>query len=298
MSEKTYECGICACDLPEPRSITIDGSPLCKKCVLESIIPKFYEALKFEAKYPVKWGRKVVLVPQGFVKYFDDYDAFLKKWQKRLIEYTCLGKERLYCKVCNSFLGRLPVFDRSEDVVRCDKCYMDVCGNCGAKNHKARDCTAEPGDNPFKDFKDTKECPACGTAMFLAEGCNQIDCGSCDARFCWVCLELNPKRDHWNRGKQCPKYKQPGDPNASWIDPEADHQMDVENPEITLPVELFQYVPPAPSDWVLEALAVLAWLPLNIEERHLLPPGGPFVAYKIYSTVPDRRSGDAARQLS
>jgi hypothetical protein len=108
--------------------------------------------------------------------------------------------------------------------------------------------------------------------MFLAEGCNQIDCGSCDARFCWVCLELNPKRDHWNRGKQCPKYKQPGDPNASWIDPEADHQMDVENPEITLPVELFQYVPPAPSDWVLEALAVLAWLPLNIEERHLLPP--------------------------
>jgi hypothetical protein len=142
MSEQMYECGVCASIFPKPASTTIDGSPLCKNCVLESIIPKFHEALKFETNYPVKWGGKVVIVPQGFKKYFDDYDAFLKKWQVRLIEYNCPRTECLYCKVCTSFLGRLPVFDRSEDVVHCKKRRMDVCGNCGAKNHKARDCTA------------------------------------------------------------------------------------------------------------------------------------------------------------
>ena len=61
--------------------------------------------------------------------------------------------------------------------------------------------------------RDFQFCPNtnCGRALELKEACNFMRC-TCGEGFCFVCGEgdLEDGSSHWQRGKSCPKFGQPG----------------------------------------------------------------------------------------
>jgi hypothetical protein len=75
----TFECGVCANDV-EGDQFVIDSTPTCIDCVRNAVVPLFYEALKFEAKYPPSWGGGVQLYHEQFAEYFEDYATFKEEW--------------------------------------------------------------------------------------------------------------------------------------------------------------------------------------------------------------------------
>jgi hypothetical protein len=272
MPPTIFECSVCANDVKGTPEI-IDDSPTCKTCVVDSIIPMFHEALKFEAKYPPTWGGGVELKPEHFEKYFTDYDTFKYEWMAKEYEYQTPAKRRLYCTQCGDFLSGL-VTGSGKDTDQeayCYKCDIPVCGKCGGKDHKAPDCpsTSKKEDDPFKEFRDTKHCPSCDTAHFLYEGCNAIRCTTCKASFCWVCLALRPKHDHWYVGQPCPKWNKPGDRNAQGLEPHPDDESDddEEFPEVEIPDRIFEFQPPEAPEEILSHVSALAWLSVDPTEQ-------------------------------
>lgn len=183
-----------------------------------------------------------------------------------MYEYQTPAKYRLYCKGCNAFIRRLnPDLNPAEAMptASCYKCRIEVCGNCGAKGHEAGKCTAgsDEGD-PFATFTDTKSCPKCSTTMYLYEGCNSCICRACLRPFCWICLAIDPAREHWVRGSPCPKWNTPDAANAQWLEPDTEELVYAHPaPGMLVPPEL-AHLPPSmavPTQLVAGLLILLLY---------------------------------------
>jgi hypothetical protein len=231
MSTTSFNCVVCFED-SDGQPFYIDGSGLCETCIQNEIIPQFHEALKFEIKFPVVFGH-TELFPRDFEDFFGDYEAFAKSWKKRIREYDTPPKERVYCAGCDGFVCRRAreSDEDAPDLAHCENCDSNVCNKCGNFGHLALECDADLDSNDTEeDMEGCKRCPNqhCGVLIALRDGCNHVHCEFCGQGFCWVCLEKDPKDDHWARDSACPRYNQPGANNAHFDnDDEADDE-DVE----------------------------------------------------------------------
>jgi hypothetical protein len=88
----TFECSVCLEDKAELKPRLIAKSPVCEKCVQESIVPLFTKAVEHEHAYPPRWGSAQLEV-EDFKQYFDLH--FIARYYVREVEY--LSKTRLYC---------------------------------------------------------------------------------------------------------------------------------------------------------------------------------------------------------
>ncbi|KAK5171816.1 uncharacterized protein LTR77_003452 [Saxophila tyrrhenica] len=248
----------------------VAGSPICEDCIRTGIIPQFYDALKTELKHPVKWGTDE-LQPGAFYEYFDDWDSFFKTWLSKDSEYKKLRSKRLYCRECGSYIREKPYSPHTEDnlTAECKKCGTIICGACGSDGHSANNCPKkdEPEEDALAGVANAKRCPKCDTAFYLHDGCNEVTCLACKAVWCWCCMKLQPRRDHWAPGQPCPKWNQAGDEDAQWLDPDDDSEEEVEeealSPEVEIPPEVTDFVPATlDHPLVMDFLSELAFLDL------------------------------------
>ncbi|KAI7328103.1 hypothetical protein KC315_g6815 [Hortaea werneckii] len=110
----------------------------------------------------------------------------------------------------------------------CYKCNGLVCGMCEESLAEGEhDCTTKPlisskPEDRFQDMqrgRDYQFCsnyPSCPQVVELREGCNSIRCPACNETFCFICGESVEATDavHFQAGKPCPRFGQPGAPRA------------------------------------------------------------------------------------
>ncbi|KAI7211046.1 hypothetical protein KC333_g7885 [Hortaea werneckii] len=110
----------------------------------------------------------------------------------------------------------------------CYKCNGLVCGMCEQSVAEGEhDCITKPlisseAEDRFQDMqrgKDYQFCPnypSCSQVVELREGCNSIRCPVCNETFCFICGESVEATDavHFQAGKPCPRFGQPGAPRA------------------------------------------------------------------------------------
>ncbi|KAI6872038.1 hypothetical protein KC343_g5140 [Hortaea werneckii] len=116
----------------------------------------------------------------------------------------------------------------------CYKCKGLVCGMCEQSvAEEEHDCVTKPlipsePEDRFQDMqrgRDYQFCcnyPSCPQVVELREGCNSICCPGCNATFCFVCGESVEATDavHFQAGKPCPRFGQPGAPHALFDRPQ------------------------------------------------------------------------------
>lgn len=223
-------------------AVVIDSSTICIDCIKDSIIPRFYEAVKHEFNWPVEWSAGIVMDPKDFKDFFeeDEYGGFAQSWWKKKWEYETLPHaNRLYCKnvkqsgeVCDAFLGDRTAF--LFDIVHCRSCDVWVCKHCGVKDG-GHECKASTEDHTPYGLEGCKRCPGCKGLIELKDGCNLVMCqmGSCGTEFCYVCLAVRPSREHFNRGMPCPKFGEPTDARRLYADDvvEQEHEEEEHAPD-------------------------------------------------------------------
>jgi hypothetical protein len=94
-STDPFTCGVCDKDLPAGiERYLIPGDPVCRGCVVESIVPMFHDAVEFEAKYPVKFGPEGLFI-DDFAELFDK--DFLARFYNVQAQYRIPPAQRVYC---------------------------------------------------------------------------------------------------------------------------------------------------------------------------------------------------------
>lgn len=256
---KLFTCTFCLEEKPSrSKAVNVAGDDICRDCFESDIRPKFFEAIKNENAWPVKWGGTTLEV-----KDFPGFSAaFKSRWRAKEQEYRTPMAERVYCKQhiddnglaehapiriandeaglegvrperCDRFLGSTTeVNDRT---VFCEACEGRTCGAClGPVSRWAHSCvTAEAVSepDPFQGLvrgKDFQRCPSCRLLVTLEDGCNSMVCErpSCQTHFCWICgVEAHHDSDHWRVGARCPRWNQPNAANAR-------HDQAVQDPQL------------------------------------------------------------------
>ncbi|EME48993.1 hypothetical protein DOTSEDRAFT_84481 [Dothistroma septosporum NZE10] len=185
MSATTFECSIC-CEIYADNTdlVSIKGDAVCRACFEAGIKPQFAAALKDESKYS------------------GTSDA------------------------CSRFIGMKSARPAGR---KCDHCDEKTCACCGSlvgdvlSNHECQ--TAGDGEEAFAELErgqDYQKCPRCGGIVQLQDGCNHLVCSipACREHFCYICgKSVMDEFGHWDIGKPCPKYNQPGSTHAMFETP-------------------------------------------------------------------------------
>ena len=91
----TFTCSICLDTKHEHNPKLIQEDAVCADCVTESIIPQFHTALKYESKWPVRWG-EAVLEAEHFQRELGK--DFIRGYERRVKEYSCPWRWRVHCQ--------------------------------------------------------------------------------------------------------------------------------------------------------------------------------------------------------
>ncbi|KAF2171961.1 hypothetical protein M409DRAFT_18192 [Zasmidium cellare ATCC 36951] len=223
---------------------TAKGDLVCHGC----ICTMFINAIEDESNYPPQWA--------GFELKLANFASILggflaTSYKMKIVEYKIKWDDRVYCTsrgvngiVCGKFIG-----EKSAHPLRkyCFDCGTSVCMCC--KDHIVPLVPHKCDGNALADEKDFKgltkgkewqKCPRCHNKFELRDGCNHIICAVCKESLCFICgAPAAANSNHWCRsgGSRCPRYNQPGTPNAMF-----------EEDAIALAFpELFQDIPRPPA---------------------------------------------------
>jgi len=117
-------------------------------------------------------------------------EEFKKTWNNKYNEYN--AKNRLYCprRGCGEWIQEKYIgIKAGRRVGTCSKCKSEVCGLCGMKNHRSRECPQDPAIKELEaqaEKEGWRRCYSCNALVELKEGCNHMTC-RCTAEFCMVC---------------------------------------------------------------------------------------------------------------
>jgi hypothetical protein len=283
MSNTQFNCNFCLEDKSEPpvQVRIIHGSMVCSECIHNNIVPRFRAALAQEHHYPPKWGNKEME--------YDDFKLFLTsaeqaEWEDKIEEYNTPVPTRIYCAHklpgsttdngtvtsagnCNNFMSSTTL---EGGISPCSRCGGWSCRECGGPYEVPADTEADDDSMEIEHICKEKEpdllqdptledryqrCPepTCGFIVSLHDGCNAMDCERCGTIFCYLCGEITTHdSDHWtSRRSECPRWNEPGDANAQFDPPAADHV--APDPPFPDPLGPLQR---APNDPVLDAFRV------------------------------------------
>ncbi|KAJ8311998.1 hypothetical protein KUTeg_009371 [Tegillarca granosa] len=87
--------------------------------------------------------------------------------------------------------------DKKGKCFRCPDCEIRICTSCHIQFHDGLTCAmynSAKGDKSIAlwirgDPDRRKLCPSCRAPIEKIDGCNHMQCGSCDIHICWVCLK-------------------------------------------------------------------------------------------------------------
>jgi ariadne-1 len=124
--------------------------------------------------------------------------ASLSKWDQYLLEsFVELDPSLRYCPGadcrCVAAVNQLSSFSKS---VTCDSCRTSFCFACGERPHDPATCDDFLAWKRLKESSrlwlknHSKPCPGCQVPIEKNGGCNHVNCSSCHADFCWLCLGL------------------------------------------------------------------------------------------------------------
>ncbi|TKA63937.1 hypothetical protein B0A55_10675 [Friedmanniomyces simplex] len=236
--------------------ITPTEDVACSPCFETGVKPLFENALLYEHEYPAKWGAVVLdtldfskHLPQGFTTKWvfrqREYDRPAKEMvycRHHVLSddssITALGQLAILSAVdtdrsmheCGRFLGGTLPPTAARSIYDCLSCEGATCGICATSflqdglKHVCIDAVegAQAEDDPYRAMKrgkDYQRCPKCETPIELSEGCNFMTC-RCRVCFCYICgMELLSDEtivDHFEIGKPCPKWNQPGAINTHY----------------------------------------------------------------------------------
>lgn len=92
-------------------------------------------------------------------------------------------------------LGMIPI--NKDEKAECGLCTTVLCKEClEVCEHDDHECDNEILDSVKTIFKDTKQCPGCGIAIFKIEGCYQMWCTQCHTTFHYRTGEVLNERIH------------------------------------------------------------------------------------------------------
>ena len=97
----TFECGICTDEKKEVPHWA-DGSPVCKECVVEHLVPLFDKAYDFEHCWPPPWGSSILDV-RAFKDVLGDY--FVERYLLQEERYKVPLNKRRLCTRMRPFGG-------------------------------------------------------------------------------------------------------------------------------------------------------------------------------------------------
>ncbi|KXS93911.1 hypothetical protein AC578_1859 [Pseudocercospora eumusae] len=251
-------CAACFDDCTD-KNVQVANDHLCEECFKIGYVPQFFEALKDESKFPVKYGT-FVLKPRHYRKFFDH--EFRVAWREKRAEYNTPVKHRLYCnnltpsdeapvpgdKRCGKFLGSKAniIPDGLHTSVLCKSCNLPTCTRCSQPDLDKHVCQSEEVDDEdaFRGLTrgvDFQVCPvpSCQVKIALQDGCNGVECGICKTPFCFICGKKTDQPGHWNTGSSCPRFGKKGSKRAIF-----------DNPADPPPQPVFRptFVPPAPRN--------------------------------------------------
>jgi LSD1 subclass zinc finger protein len=75
----------------------------------------------------------------------------------------------------------------------CDRCLSSVYTACHGNPHEDQTCAeAKAGAEAFQRWReenDVRDCPSCRMPIQKTEGCNHVQCASCNSHMCWMCMQ-------------------------------------------------------------------------------------------------------------
>ncbi|KAF2211306.1 hypothetical protein CERZMDRAFT_85485 [Cercospora zeae-maydis SCOH1-5] len=217
----SFDCVVCYDEQQGLPAFNAGGDCMCKPCFDRGIKPQFEEHLKNEFSAPM-WGAVIIDIDDVKSHFTPE---FIGQYKTKMQEYAILPDRRIYCagrvnKPCGAFAG-------SKDempAAACVECGTVTCGKCDSRTGEhtnGHECSEKKDDaSAFAGLQKGKEyqlCPQCATPSEIMDGCNHMTCGfmACDTEYCFICgNKAREGQGHWDFGKPCPKYNQPGDVNA------------------------------------------------------------------------------------
>ena len=178
-----------------------------------------------------------------------------QKQGKKVVEcgvLLCVGR-----RPCNNDTLFLNAYCQSCGGCACPTCGEPLyAGDRGASNRPRHICLWQPPKKPeevlqgLERGKDYQICPRhkCGEVVQLRDGCNFVRCPrpACNAGMCFVCGE-GPMEEfrngHWDNGRPCPRFGQPGEGNPFYgFDRAEDNQVEEEQGEEVFERGVFEWL--------------------------------------------------------
>ncbi|XP_063972023.1 potential E3 ubiquitin-protein ligase ariadne-2 isoform X2 [Diachasmimorpha longicaudata] len=155
-----------------------------------------------------------VLVPEDFVLQLLTKPSMRDKYQHFAFrDYVKTHPQLRFCPGPNC-----QIVMRSKELrakrVQCLSCKTVFCLRCGIDYHAPTDCNtikkwmtkcADDSETSNYISAHTKDCPKCHICIEKNGGCNHMQCYSCKAEFCWMCL--NDWKAHGSEYYECSRYK-------------------------------------------------------------------------------------------
>ena len=192
-SNEARTCSVCWCDITEPYT-TPCGHAYDKDCFVHQCLSGG------DDKFPVQCLGSLGSC-QAVISFTDleralSRDQFDKFLERSFMYYVRTHpKDYQYCPTagCDQVYE---VSDRAK-LFTCPMCLTSICTDCGTINHEGLTCKQNQNtilvDEAFEEWKiknGARDCPNCGSTIQKSEGCNHMQCKTCEAHICWVCMRI------------------------------------------------------------------------------------------------------------
>lgn len=244
-----FTCALCLERKHTSRNNTIvlvnANAEICTDCFHDQVVPQFWNSIRHPAEFPFHFGTTPLRF-QDYARHIPAYQVMLRAYNAKKDELETPAELRVYCDRDSTFLGVKKTAEELEEGEaksehECDICGRLICVKCmkhAAANHVCQTDSKEEAFQGLEKGKDYQLCPTCSAPFALEDGCNAVTCRICKTQFCILCGEAveHGNKEHWQPGKPCPRFNQPGATNAMFDDEEV--VVDDPNPQDDDPEEL------------------------------------------------------------
>ncbi|KAK1999903.1 hypothetical protein LX36DRAFT_689801 [Colletotrichum falcatum] len=93
---------------------------------------------------------------------------------------------------CEQLYRPTPMDAHFEKLAQCPDCCVVMCSACHEPHDESVPCKAilDAETAELMAALDIKGCPRCNTFIERTEGCNHMECASCHAHICWLCMAV------------------------------------------------------------------------------------------------------------
>jgi hypothetical protein len=202
-ADQEVECPICLCP-PDPEDPLDAAIPpflcghfhFCHPCLLKTLVDRMSGPSgksKLALGYACPHGECTEVIPNEVVlRLLETESATIEKHRNLFTQKFARWLPNM--KVCPRDCNRV-IRNTRQEPSECT-CGSVFCGFCGLENHGCIPCgwLQEWIEKELRDDETdawlkahTKACPHCSVRIEKLDGCNHMNCQSCDSHFCWFC---------------------------------------------------------------------------------------------------------------